>query len=172
MQVAETWRQRCHQFENSRATRKPIALTLGKKLHDEIGYSLRKYQRLSGCRHDSVQMLTRCFLESLQLEIGCLEGASGDWLAKQDGVTCPVPHLILSEPPGLERRAEPSGDIDDDIEVLGSNACLSIRVNSRAEVTRPHTPKTSRGFCTGPESMQHPTATDKGLFHGPLGSNF
>ena len=153
MQVAETWRYRCHRH-NSRATRKPIALTLGRKLHDEIGYSLRKYQRLSACRHDSVQLLTRSFLKALQLRICCSEGTSGHWLAKHDDDARPVPRFILSEPPGLERRAKLSWDSDDDIEVLGNNASSPICDKSRAEATYQHAPKASQTSCSSSEAAE------------------
>ena len=157
MQDAETWRQRCHEYQYTRATRKPAALTLGKKLHDEIGYSFRKYQRLSGCRHDPVQSLTRCFLEALQLRIGGLEGTPGSWLAKPDDVSCPVPVLTLSEPPGLERHAELSCEMDDETELLGSTVISLACVKDRAEVTHLQIPSTGQSSYCSSESSELPT---------------
>ena len=58
------------------AARRPMVV-LKKKLHNEIGYSLRRYESALGSRRGSVQFKTWQLLWSLHVDIGeqndCIE---------------------------------------------------------------------------------------------------
>ena len=60
-------------MEHARVARRPT-VRLDKKLHDEIGFALRKYQRAAGVRTGSVQHKVSQMLVSLHVDLlGCVE---------------------------------------------------------------------------------------------------
>ena len=87
-------------------------VVLKKKLHNEIGYSLRRYESALGSRRGSVQFKTRQLLWSLHVDIGeqndCIE-----WKRCRRGDNEEKP-LLLPAPPGLEMSvASECASIDD-----------------------------------------------------------
>jgi len=79
-----------------RVARRPMQV-LNKKFHDEVGYALRKYQRLSGGGCGPVQEKARTFLHSLHVECMWKDDASpAKWLQASSDKFCD------EKPPGLQ----------------------------------------------------------------------
>ena len=84
-----------------RAARKPTTL-LSRKLHDEIGFALRKYMKATGARNGSVQLKTTSFLVSLHEDLVNERRSNPAWQ------TClnesHVLSLAVAPPPGLDMQ--------------------------------------------------------------------
>ena len=84
-------------------TRRPI-VALNKKLHNEIGYSLRKYETAVGSKHGPVPLKTRWLLLSLHEDV-FQQGSGMDWkvsctVAREERP--PMKSALVCPPPGLE----------------------------------------------------------------------
>ena len=95
-------------MEHARVARRPT-VRLDKKLHDEIGFALRKYQRAAGARKGSVQHKVCQMLASLHDDLLVRVDEKPAWQVRvitafggQDGLEWPAQ---MTPPPGLDLPA-------------------------------------------------------------------
>ena len=99
-------------MRNHRAARRPT-LVLNRKIHDEIGFALRKYVKATGWQAGPVQLKTRRLLTSLHEDLLCDGHEPGEWRACSVepcsglGEVKMLSQVPPSPPPGLELLSVP-----------------------------------------------------------------